>query len=85
MRGVWPTPAAREEFRPSELEAAIDDYTERGPQYFAGEPRAGFALYSFSGGRVLVLAERRGLLSLMTKEELGEEQPNLRREGGGGW
>jgi hypothetical protein len=74
MRSVWPTPATREEFRPTELQAAIDDYTERGPQYFAGEPRTGFALYNFSGGRVLVLAERRGLVSLMTTEELGEEQ-----------
>jgi len=74
MRGVWPTPAAREEFRPSELQAAMDDYSERGPQYFAGEPRAGFAVYNFSGSRVLVLCERRGLVSLMTPDEVEEEQ-----------
>ena len=74
MRGVWPTPAAREEFRPSELQAAMDDYSERGPQYFAGEPRAGFAVYNFSGSRVLVLCERRGLVSLMTLDEVEEQR-----------
>jgi hypothetical protein len=74
MKGVWTTPAAREEFRRSELQAAMDDYTERGPQYFAGEPRAGFAVYNFSGSRVLVLCERRGLVSLMTLDEVEVEE-----------
>ena len=76
MRGVWATPAAREEFSEEERAFCVADYEERGPQYFAVD--SGFAKYGFAGGRVLVLAERRGLCTLMTEEEVEEERRNLR-------
>ena len=72
VRGVWATPAAREEFSSSERGSCVEDYERRGPQYFAVD--AGFALYEFFGDRRLLLAERRGLVSLMTEEEVEAER-----------
>ena len=75
MKGVWATPAAREKFTPTERGYAVEDYEEHGPQLFAGG--AGFAYYHCSEGRTLVLAERDGRASLMTLEEVKEEQRRL--------
>ena len=75
MKGVWATSAAREEFTATERAYAVEDYEEHGPQLFARG--AGFAYYHFSEGRTLVLAEKGGRVSLMTLEEVQEEQRNM--------
>ena len=72
VKGVWATPAAQEEFNFFERAVAVEDYEQCGPQYFAGG--AGFAIYELSGGRSLVLAERNGLVSLMTQAEVEAER-----------
>jgi hypothetical protein len=70
IRGVWASPEAREVFSVAEMNWAVEDYSERGLQHFAMD--SGFAFYQF-GGRVLVLGERRGLVSLFTKREIEAE------------
>ena len=75
IRGVWATSAAREEFSPSEREGVVHDYDQRGPQLFADG--AGFAVYHFSGGRRLMVAEQEGRVSLMTCEEVQQEREAL--------
>ena len=72
IRGVWATSAARAMFTESERQGCVDDYEARGPQLYAGG--AGFAHYDLPGGRTLVLAERDGKVSVMTLEEIREEQ-----------
>jgi hypothetical protein len=82
VRGVWATPAAREEFRPAELDSAVADYEVWGPQFVSGRGGVGFRYYEVSEGRVLLLAERRGLVTLMTLEEFGGEVRKLRDQQG---
>ncbi len=73
--GVWATSAAREEFTASERDGVVDDYEQDGPQLFADG--VGFAVYEFSGGRRLVVAEKSGRVSLITSEEVRAEQQRL--------
>jgi hypothetical protein len=79
VEGIWATPRAKEMFTPIEMAIemayAVDDYEEHGPQHFAAG--AGFAVYEFDGGRSLVLADKKGKVSLMTAEEVEEEQRGM--------
>ena len=67
VRGVWATSAAWEEFNPFERANCVENHEHYGPQLFAGG--VGFAVFRFPRGRTLVLAERNGVVSLMTEEE----------------
>ncbi len=71
VRGVWATPEARSEFSPSELDWCVKCYQERGAQRVV--EGGAFAIYELSGGRELLLCERRGLVSLMTLEAVEAE------------
>ena len=68
VKGVWATEGARGAFPPSEMDWCVACYQERGAQQFVDG--IAFAVYECSGGRELLLCERRGLVSLMTLEEV---------------
>ena len=76
VEAVWATLAAREEFNASERQGCIDDYSERGPQFFTRG--VGFASYKFTDGRALLLADNGGKVSVMTHEEYEEARARRR-------
>lgn len=78
IRGVWATENARDRFTEAELDEAVRDYNEQGPQYFTRG--VGFAFYKFPAECVLAVAVRDGKATLMTAAELEEEQRKLRGE-----
>ena len=75
VKGVWATPAAREEFDSFERASCVENYEQCGPQLFVGG--VGFAEYELSGGRRLILADRDGRVSLMTFEEVEAERRRM--------
>ena len=72
VKGVWATPAAREEFNPFERATAVEAYEQYGPQLFVGG--VGFAVYGLPGSRRLLLTDRNGCVTLMTVEEVEAER-----------
>lgn len=72
IEGVWATPAAREMFSQAELDDAVEDYNENGPQFVTDNPRAGFAFYEYPENRVLLVAVSAGKATLMTADEYEE-------------
>jgi hypothetical protein len=76
VREVRVTPAAQEQFTPSERESAVRDYMERGPGYFVRE--TGFVVYRSRDGRRLVLVESGGFVTLMTWADLMAYRRNRR-------